>query len=277
MMSIFDEPKIDCHNHVFDPARFPYIPDAIYRPAGQEIGTAAQLMRVLDAYGVQYALIVGPTSGYAADSRCLLDAIARSGRRCKGVAVVPLDAGRAELERLKAAGIVGIAVIPAMNGVAYYADAAGLLGTAAALDLFVQVQIVDDQLVALAPMLDASGARILIDHCGRPTPEAGLDQPGFRTLLELGRRGRAFVKLSGQMRFSRESYPFADTRPYVRALLEAFTPDRCMWGSDWPFLRATERIDYGPLLKLVEAVVPDAGERRKVLWDTPRRLFGFGS
>ena len=276
-MSIFDEPKIDCHNHVFDPARFPYVPEAIYRPAGQEIGTAAQLMRVLDAYGVQYALIVGPTSGYAADSRCLLDAIARSGGRCKGVAVVPLDAGRAELERLKAAGIVGIAVIPAMNGVAYYADAAGLLGTAAALDLFVQVQIVDDQLVALAPMLDASGARILIDHCGRPTPEAGLDQPGFRTLLELGRRGRAFVKLSGQMRFSRESYPFADTRPYVRALLEAFTPDRCVWGSDWPFLRATERIDYGPLLKLVEAVVPDAGERRKVLWDTPRRLFGFGS
>jgi predicted TIM-barrel fold metal-dependent hydrolase len=275
-MSIFDEPKIDCHNHVFDPARFPYVPEAIYRPAGQEIGTAAQLMRVLDAYGVQYALIVGPTSGYAADSRCLLDAIAGSGGRCKGVAVVPLDAGRAELERLKAAGIVGIAVIPAMNGVAYYAGAAGLFATAAALDLFVQVQTIEDQLVALVPMLEASGARILIDHCGRPTVAAGLDQPGFRTLLELGRSGRAFVKLSGQMRFSRESYPFADTRPYTRALLEAFTPDRCMWGSDWPFLRATERIDYGPLLKLVEGLLPDAADRRKVLWDTPRRLFGFG-
>jgi predicted TIM-barrel fold metal-dependent hydrolase len=275
-MSIFDEPKIDCHNHVFDPARFPYVPEAIYRPAGQEIGTASQLERVLDAYGVRYALIVGPTSGYAEDSRCLLDAIAGSGGRCKGVAVVPLDAGRAELERLKAAGIVGIAVIPAMNGVAYYAGAAGLFATAAALDLFVQVQTIEDQLVALVPMLEASGARILIDHCGRPTVAAGLDQPGFRTLLELGRSGRAFVKLSGQMRFSRESYPFADTRPYTRALLEAFTPDRCMWGSDWPFLRATERIDYGPLLKLVEGLLPDAADRRKVLWDTPRRLFGFG-
>ena len=50
-----------------------------------------------------------------------------------------------------------------------------------------------------------------------------------------------------------------------------------MWGSDWPFLRATERVDYGPLLKLVEALLPDAGERRSVLWDTPRRLFGFGA
>jgi len=277
MTGIYDEPKVDCHNHVFDPARFPYVADAMYRPAGQEIGTAAQLMRVLDAYGVRYALIVGPTSGYAEDSRCLLDAIARSNGWCKGVAVVPLDAGRADLGKLRAAGIVGIAVIPAMHGVAYYAGAADLFRRAADLDLFVQVQTEHDQLVALAPVMERSGARILIDHCGRPTPAAGLDQPGFRTLLGLARGGRAFVKLSGQMRFSREGYPFADTQPYVRALIEAFTPERCMWGSDWPFLRATERVDYGPLLKLVEALLPDAGERRSVLWDTPRRLFGFGA
>ena len=161
MTGIYDEPKVDCHNHVFDPARFPYVADAMYRPAGQEIGTAAQLMRVLDAYGVRYALIVGPTSGYAEDSRCLLDAIARSNGRCKGVAVVPLDAGRADLGKLRAAGIVGIAVIPAMHGVAYYAGAADLFRRAADLDLFVQVQTEHDQLVALAPMLERSGARIL--------------------------------------------------------------------------------------------------------------------
>jgi predicted TIM-barrel fold metal-dependent hydrolase len=61
----------------------------------------------------------------------------------------------------------------------------------------------------------------------------------------------------------------------VHALLEAFTPDRCMWGSDWPFLRAPERIDYGLVLVLVERLIPDPGDRRKVLWDTPMRLFGF--
>jgi predicted TIM-barrel fold metal-dependent hydrolase len=58
----------------------------------------------------------------------------------------------------------------------------------------------------------------------------------------------------------------------VQALLEAFTPDRCMWGSDWPFLRAPERIDYGLVLVLVERLIPDPGDRRKVLWDTPMRL-----
>src|SRR5439155_15779126 len=87
-MNIYDEPKIDCHNHVFDPARFPYAADTAYRPAGQEIGNAPYFVHVLDAYGVRYALVVGPNSGYGTDNRCLLDAIARSGGRFKGIAVV---------------------------------------------------------------------------------------------------------------------------------------------------------------------------------------------
>ena len=37
---IFAEPKIDCHVHVLDPARFPYGANTHYAPAGQEIGTA---------------------------------------------------------------------------------------------------------------------------------------------------------------------------------------------------------------------------------------------
>ena len=41
-MNIFDEAKIDCHNHLFDPARFPYHPDAPYAPSGQEVATQAQ-------------------------------------------------------------------------------------------------------------------------------------------------------------------------------------------------------------------------------------------
>jgi predicted TIM-barrel fold metal-dependent hydrolase len=50
-----------------------------------------------------------------------------------------------------------------------------------------------------------------------------------------------------------------------------------MWGSDWPFLKAAERLDYGPLLALFAHWVPDPQLRQAILWDTPRRLFGFGS
>jgi predicted TIM-barrel fold metal-dependent hydrolase len=53
------------------------------------------------------------------------------------------------------------------------------------------------------------------------------------------------------------------------------TPDACIWGSDWPFLRAPERMDYGLLLQLLEELIPDAGDRHRVLWQTPRQLLGF--
>lgn len=274
-MSIFDEPKIDCHNHVFDPKAFPYPEGNFYHPAGQEIGTPAQFLQVLDCYGVRNALVVEPNSGYGTDNRCMLNAVARSNGRLRGIAVVPDDASRTELERLKASGIVGIAFNPALFGTAEYANAAGLLGRLAELDLFAQVQVQNDQLIELLPILQSSGVRLLFDHCGRPNPDAGLDQPGFQALLELGRGGNAYVKLSGYVKFSREPYPYSDAWPYIRALAEAFTLDACVWGSDWPFLRAPERIDYGPLLKLVERLFPDGADRRKLLWDMPRTLFGF--
>ena len=81
--------KIDCHVHVFDPARFPYAPDTYYAPAGQELGTPARLAGVLDAHGVEHAVLVGPNSGYGEDNRCLLDALASGAGRYRGMALVP--------------------------------------------------------------------------------------------------------------------------------------------------------------------------------------------
>ena len=276
-MSIFDEVKIDCHCHVFDPARFAYQPGNFYLPAGQERGTPALFGELRAAYGVRHALLVQPNSGYGPDNRCLLDTIARSDGCLKGIAVVANDATRSELEDLKAAGIVGIAFNPALFGAAYYADSGKLLERIAELGMIAQVQVLDDQLVELLPLLQASGARLLFDHCGRPDVDAGIDQPGFAALLELGRRGQATVKLSGYAKYSRQPFPHADTLAYVRALIDAFTLDACVWASDWPFLRAPERIDYGTLLKFVERLFPAADDRRKVLWETPCRLFGFGA
>jgi predicted TIM-barrel fold metal-dependent hydrolase len=276
-MSIFDEPKVDCHNHVFDPAGFPYQPDTSYRPSGQEVATALQFRHVMDCYGVRYALVVGPNSGYGTDSRPVLDAIARSNGRCKGIAVVPLDIATRDLAALKAKGIVGIAFNSTLDGVDYYLGAHDLLARLADLEMILQIQAEKYQLAAFQPLLEKSRVRLAIDHCGRPEIAAGLQQPGFQALLDLGRSGRACVKLSGYAKFSRRPHPYEDVRPFVQALLDAFTTEACVWASDWPFVKATERIDYGPLLKLFESLVPDPADRRKVLWDTPRRWFGFGA
>jgi predicted TIM-barrel fold metal-dependent hydrolase len=276
-VAIFEEPKIDCHVHVFDPARFPYDANTHYAPTAQEIGTPTQLAQVMDAYGTRYALLVGPNSGYGLDNGCMLDTIARGAGRYKGVAVVANDATLDELQALKGAGVVGVAWNITHFGVDYYRDAEPLLQKLVALDMFVDIQVEHDQLIHIMPLLSNSGARILVDHCGRPMADAGLDEPGFRALLGLSATRRAFVKLSGFVKFSREPAPHEDTWPYVAALVEAFTMDHCLWASDWPYLRAPVHVDYGVLLHLALTLFADTTDRRRLLWDTPRRLFGFGS
>ena len=273
---VYVEPKIDCHCHVLDPVHFPYGEDTFYRPSGQETGTVRQLAQMHDAYGIRNGLIVGPNSGYENDNRCLLDALERAEGRYKGIAVVPNDIGRDALAGLRARGVVGVAFNATHHGVEHYLAAGELLAHLRALDMCVSLQVWHDQLVALAPLFERTGVRLLIDHCGRPSPAEGLAQPGFVALLRLGRTRRACVKLSGYTKCSREPHPYDDLVPYVGALLEAFTPDGCLWASDWPFLRAPSRVDMGPLLALVERFVPDADDRRKVFWETPRQALGFG-
>ena len=275
-MTSAPEPRIDCHVHVFDPLRFPYAADAWYTPSPAETGTPDQLGHVLDAHGVGHALLVGPNSGYGLDNRCLLDTIARGASRYKGVAVVRNDASRTELQDLQAQGVVGVAFNVALLGVEHYRDTGPLLERLRELGLWAQVQVEGDQLCDLAPLLRDSGARLLFDHGGRPRPADGVHQAGFEALLGFAATGRAVVKLSGWAKVSQQPYPHADVMPYTRALLQAYTPQALVWASDWPFLRAPARIDYGPLLDLLAQQVPDEAARRAILWDTPQRLFHFG-
>ena len=125
-------------------------------------------------------------------------------------------------------------------------------------------------------MLEASGVRLMFDHCGRPDPAAGgVAQAGFAALLDMAGNGRTVVKLSSFAKASARPFPHPDAWPFVRALVEAYTPQRLLWASDWPFLRAAERIDYGTQLALFERLVPDVADRHAIQWETPRRLL-FG-
>lgn len=274
-MNPFDEAKVDAHCHLLDPARFPYAPDVAYRPAGQEVAPLEQLLAVMDAYGIRHALLVGPNSGYSLDNRCMLDALARHRERFRGVAVVRNDISSEELAALKAAGVVGVAFNATVLGTAYYEDTAPLLARLQALGLFVQVQAEHEQWLALEPLLMRSEVPLLIDHGGRPRAGAGVEQPGFQGVLRLARRSRTAIKLSGYQKFAQQPPPYDDARPFVDALLQHYGPDACLWASDWPFLKAPQRLDVGPLVQLLANLVPDADERRRIWWDTPRRWMGL--
>ncbi len=274
-MNIFDEPKIDCHAHVIDPANFPYSKDVAYKPAGQEIGTTAQYRQVMKCYGVHHALLVQPNSGYGSDNSCMLDAIAKGEGRFKGIAIVDLEADVGTLKELKARGSVGAAVNPTFHGNNYYKHADGLMKRLADLDMFLDLQVENDQFLMYEPWIERIPAKVLIDHAGRPTPQSGLSQPAFTAMLRLAKTRRVSVKISGYAKFSKLPYPFEDCWPFVRSIVDAFTLDHCMWASDWPYLRAPERQDYGPLVALAAQLFPNADDRRKLFWDTPNRLFKF--
>jgi predicted TIM-barrel fold metal-dependent hydrolase len=274
MQALIVLPKIDTHCHVLDPVRFGYAPDVAYRPAGQEQGELRSLNALMQCYQVRHALLVEPNSGYGLDNRCMLDAIAQRKGMFKGIAVVKSDCSEEQLARFKQQGVIGVAFNASLHGVAYYADIQPLLKRLAQQGMWAQFQVQDDQLLELLPMIESSGVRVMIDHCGRPNIEAGVQQAGFQTLLALGRSGRAVVKLSGLAKFSAQGFPFDDAKPYVEALAKNFGLAQCLWASDWPYLKAPYRLDYGPMLALY-AHLFDLSECEQIMWHSPKAVLGF--
>ena len=273
-MSVLAESKIDSHCHVLEPERFPYGDTVSYRPQGQEMGSAKYFQEVMACYAVKHALLVGPNSGYGTDNRCLLDAIASAPQQFKGIAVVPNDCSLESLSVLRAQGVIGVAFNPSLMGSAYYANIEPLLLRLKQLGMWAQFQVENDLLLDFLPMLSRVDVKVLIDHCGRPHAAAGLSQPGFQALLALGREGRAVVKISGFAKFSQLGYPFADAHPYIDQLVQHFGLMHCTWASDWPYIKAPYRLDYGPMLKCYETYFTPA-ERKTLMWDAPRQHFGF--
>ncbi|MGZ8231665.1 MAG: amidohydrolase family protein [Burkholderiales bacterium] len=266
----------DCHAHVFCGDRFPFAEKTVYRPHPSQSGTAREFLSVLDAHGFTHGLLVG-ANPYGLDNRCLLDAIASSSGRFKGIALVGHDCTERELANLTAQGVVGCRINLFNQGLSPLTDsrAPAFLGRLQEAGWYVQIQCEKDQLAEVAPILKKARVTIMIDHFGRPDIARGVKQPGFQTLLEFGRSGNAIVKLSGPFRSSLEAYPHYDVDPFIEAAIEAYTLDRCVWGSDWPFVRIDARMDYGPALSCLGRWLPDAADRNKVLWETPARLFGF--
>jgi predicted TIM-barrel fold metal-dependent hydrolase len=275
-MSIFTEPKIDSHCHVLEPSRFSYGEHITYHPSGQEMGSAKYFQEVMACYEVKHALLVGPNSGYGTDNSCLLDAIACAPQVFKGIAVVPNDCSLEQLQQLKSQGVIGIAFNPALMGFDFYADIEPLLQRLKQLEMWAQLQVENNLLLDFLPMLSRVDVKVMVDHCGRPNLNAGVTQAGFQALLALGREGRVVVKISGFAKFSQSGYPFVDARAYTEALVREFGVSNCVWASDWPFLKAPYRLDYGPLLKVYENTF-SASERRTMMWDAPQQHFHFGS
>lgn len=268
-------PAADCHVHVFDP-RYPYAANPRYEPEPFVRGTAENLTAVLDAHGVTHALLLA-AEPYRDDNRPVLDAIAASHGRFKGIALVGETLpNQGALRRLADAGIVGIRFNLAAGTASLRAPGVvPLLAQMREMGWFLDLHTIADNLARALPHLPAEVPRLLIDHVARPDVTLDEDQPGFRALMDLAQAGAAVVKLCGAFRFSHSPFPHADTDTFAQRAIAAFGLSNCIWGSDWPFVNMLARMDYGPQLAMLTRWLPNVAERRVVLWETPARLFGF--
>ena len=276
-MPMTAERIVDCHAHIIDPARFPFTGGRGYHPGADESGTREEYCAVLDRHGVAHGVLV-QLSGYGTDNAAILDAMKAYPKRFKAIAVIDPTVSDEALENLAAAGVVGVR----FNLVSYDPEALSrrhareLLDRIKALGWFAQVFADDAQWPAAATVLKASGVKVLIDHFGVSDPAAGIGQRGFQAVLELGREGDAAVKLSSPFRVARTLSGFEALNPFVEKLIDAFGVERCLWGSDWPFINVPRRPAYADVLAPLTRWFPDAGDRERVLARNPQRLFGFG-
>jgi 2-pyrone-4,6-dicarboxylate lactonase len=278
----------DCHSHIFDPARFPYASGRRYTPPP---ATVDALLRMHDRFGFQREVLVQP-SVYGTDNSCMLDALRRLGPRAVGVAVIDRNFGRSRLEDLAASGVRGVRI---NLEVSKNADP----GIALELLLKTAEQISDTGLMILMyarlPVIVACAATVrslkqavLIDHFGLAAAAAGAGQPGFDELLALLTSPNVYMKLSGPYQISDLGPTYEDIEPIARAMLAA-SPERCVWGSDWPHTGGSNRpADYKPTdiepfrqeddgfnIGLIKSWALDDSQRQKLMVANPARLFGF--
>lgn len=268
--------RVDCHAHVIAPNRFPYADGPGYKPRPDETGDLDAFLQVLAAHGIGHAVLVQP-SCYGYDNACVLDAMARSGGRFKGIAVIPPEATDEEMLSLKRQGVVGVRLHLMRSDPEALSrpGAERFLARVTALGWFVEVYATGQVWCGIERILRQSGARLLIGHLGEPDPSRGVDQAGFQAVLALGRETDAVVKLSAPFRTSACPFPHTDVEPFVAAALDAFGLDRCVWGSDWPFINTSQRVEYGNLLNCLGRWLPAPDDRDRVLWRNPARLFNL--
>jgi predicted TIM-barrel fold metal-dependent hydrolase len=262
----------DCHFHIFGPAaRFFYAARRSYTPPDASV---EDYRRVMAALGLQRCVIVQP-SVYGTDNTCTLDAMARLGPDCRGVAVIDETVSDTALYDMHQAGIRGVRFNVLYKGGVKISAVSAVAERIAPLGWHIQFLLDGRGLADLADDLGRLPVPIVIDHLGHAPAEIGVGHPGNQALLALVGEGGCWVKLSAAYRLSRRAPGYEDTAPLARALIEA-APERVVWGSDWPHPSVEGAMpNDGDLLDLLGVWTDDATVRHKILVDNPAVLYGF--
>jgi 2-pyrone-4,6-dicarboxylate lactonase len=274
---------VDAHCHVFGPqSAFPYAPGRKYTPcdAGKE-----QLFALRDHLGVARNVVVQATC-HGADNSAMLDAVAASGGRARGVATVRPDVDEGELARLDAAGVRGVRFnfVRRLVDFSPRDDLSVIAKKIAPLGWHIVLYFEAADLPDLEDFFGSLPAPLVIDHLGRPDVTRPASGPEFSRFLRFVEANEAWVKVSCPERLSvtgppaldGERHPYTDVVPFARRAIEEF-PDRVLWGTDWPHPNLTGHMpDDGLLVDHVPRIAVTAQQRHKLLVANPMRLYWPG-
>ncbi|MCW2594124.1 MAG: L-fuconolactonase [Pseudonocardiales bacterium] len=101
--------------------------------------------------------------------------------------------------------------------------------------------------------------RFVLDHAGKPHIARGDVEPWRTHVAELARSPNVAVKLSGLVTEAAPDWTVETLVPYARVLLDAFSPNRILFGSDWPvcLLAAGYQRVAQVAAELIEHLSPD--------------------
>lgn len=277
---------IDAHSHVWsnDLKRYPLGPWA--KPADMKPASfsAEEFLAIARASGIDRAVLIqhAPLHGY--DNSYVLD----TAKKFPGVfsVVAMIDERLPHLgERLDAherQGARGIRIGPTMHAdrtpnadPPKWLEAPGMVALwehAARLGMAICPLVNADFLHSLDPMCEKHADTVcVIDHFGHI---AGDKPDTVAALVRLARHRSVYVKVSGFYKFADRKPPYDDLLPMIRTVVDAFGPERLMWGSDCPY-QLNDGNTYTDAIGLMRSDLGDLSknDRRAILRDTAARVF----
>ncbi len=266
----------DCHHHIYDPARFRYVPED---KRNQPPGTVDHYRLLQKRLGTTRSVIVQP-SAYGLDNSCTLDALQQMGANARAVTVIQPTASDAELKRMQSLGVCGIRINLASAIKVVPVDKIEPLSRRVnELGWHIAFWIEADDIVKIEDLLMRLPTPLVFDHLAHLPQPAGADHPAFRIVCKLIDKGKTWVKVSGAYLDTKIGPPtYADTSKLAQAYVK-YAPERMVWGSDWPHpvMWGLKKPwpDDALLLDLLAEWAPNEATRNQILVDNPARLYGF--
>jgi predicted TIM-barrel fold metal-dependent hydrolase len=268
---------IDGHAHIYseDETKYPPI-DQPYRPP-KGTGTLTHLRREMTNADVRFVTAVQTSTFYRWDNRFTADSARLHRDWMVGICTLDPDDGHSPglLEQyVRDSNVRGMRSIPAANGRLDHPGVAKLWETAQRLGVVINVLInrdKRDQLVALLQRF--ARLRVVLDHCLNLKADATLEAT-LTDVLRLAQHPNLHAKLTFLPTGSAQAYPCRDLHDACRAILKAYGPDRCVWGSDFPCELWCPKVTYAQHLKIfTHELGLDQPTQEALLGKTAQRLW----